>query len=138
MERTQFTFYESYYLASARMRKKSDRADLYDAICRLALLGEEPDLDSLSDIVATALTAIMPNIIAGNKKAENGKKGGEKSEQTESKTEANGKQIASEIESKKENKIKNKKENKCLFKEKKRESPTAEEYGEVRRLLEEL
>lgn len=138
MERTQFTFYESYYLASARMRKKSDRADLYDAICRLALLGEEPDLDSLSDIVATALTAIMPNIIAGNKKAENGKKGGEKSEQTESKTEANAKQTASEKENKYKDKKENKYKNKCLSKEKKRESPTAEEYGEVKRLLAEL
>lgn len=138
MERTQFTVYESFYKAIARMRKKSDQADTFIAMARLALYGEEPDIDALPEAVGSAMELIAPVIRAGNKKAENGKKGGEKSEQTESKTEANAKQTASEKENKYKDKKENKYKNKCLSKEKKRESPTAEEYGEVRRLLEEL
>ena len=102
MERTQFTFYESFYKAVSRMKKKSDQAEAYNAIIRLALYGEEPDLDGVSDIVAVALENIIPNILASNRKAENGKKGGE---QKESKTEANDKQTASEKENEKENEI---------------------------------
>ena len=41
--RTQFTFYESFYKAISRIKKKADRADAYDAICKYALTGIEPD-----------------------------------------------------------------------------------------------
>lgn len=102
MERTQFTFYESFYKAVARMKKKTDQADTYNAIIRLALYGEEPDLENLSDMAAVALENIIPNILASNRKAENGMKGGK---QNGSKPEAKRKQNASEKENEKENEI---------------------------------
>ena len=103
MNRTQFTFYESFYKAISKMRKKADQADAYNAIARLALYGEEPDVDALPDVVASAMELIAPIIQAANRKAENGKRGGEK--QTASKAEANGKQT--ESKNKNKNKIKN-------------------------------
>ena len=100
MERTQFTFYESFYKAISRIKKKPDQAIAYNAIIRLALYGEEPNLDELPDIVAVALENIIPNILASNKKAANGKRGGEVS-----KPQANSKQTASEKENEKEKEI---------------------------------
>lgn len=42
-QRTQFTFYESFFKAVSRIKKKADRADAYDAICDYALYGKEPN-----------------------------------------------------------------------------------------------
>ena len=44
MERTQFTFYESFFKAISRIKKDADRCKAYDAICSYALYGNEPDL----------------------------------------------------------------------------------------------
>lgn len=44
MNRTQFTFYESFYKAISRIKKKADRADAYDVICRYLLYGETPSV----------------------------------------------------------------------------------------------
>lgn len=91
--RTQFTFYESFYKAISRIKKKADRADAYDIICSYALFQEEPDLDSVSDAVAIAFELLRPVLDKAREKAENGKNGGSKpkanSKQTESKAEAN-------------------------------------------------
>lgn len=91
--RTQFTFYESFYKAISRIKKKADRADAYDIICSYALFQEEPDLDSVSDSVAIAFELLRPVLDKAREKAENGKNGGSKpkanSKQTESKVEAN-------------------------------------------------
>lgn len=108
MDRTQFTFYESFYKAISRIKKKADRADAFDAICAYALYGLEPNLESMPDAAAIAFELSKPNLDASRRKATSGKKGGER-KQKESKSEANGKQSAS----KKENKKKNKKENEC-------------------------
>lgn len=118
MERTQFTFYKSFYDAISMMPKKTDQAIAYNAIIRLALYGEEPDLSTLPNMVAVALANIIPNILASNKKAANGKLGGTK--QNGSKTEAKPKQTASEKENEKENEIeielkKDKKESKHRY-----------------------
>ena len=43
MERSQFTFYESFFRAVSRIKKKPDRAEAYDAICAYALYGIEPN-----------------------------------------------------------------------------------------------
>lgn len=75
MERTQYTFYESFYKALSRIRKDADRAKAYDAITRFALYGEEPDLDTLPDNVAIAFEVIRPNLEASRRKAEGGSKG---------------------------------------------------------------
>lgn len=121
MDRTQFTFYESFYKAAKRIKDPSARAEVYDAICEYALYGNEPDIDALSEMAAIAFELIKPNLDASRKKAESGKLGGTK-KQTESTFEANGSKTeakrkqneASEkqeqTESKKENKKENKKE----------------------------
>jgi hypothetical protein len=121
VERTQFTFYESFFKAISRIKKDADRGKAYDAICAYALYGTEPDLDELPDSAAIAFELSKPNLDASRRKASSGKRGGE-SKQTESKTEANAKQNGSktetnakQTESKKENKKEKEKEkeNKC-------------------------
>ena len=86
--RSQFTFYESFYKAVSRIKKKADKADAFDVLCTYALYGAEPDLDNLPDAVAVVFEMCKPNLIASRRKAENGKKGGVK-KQTASKPEAN-------------------------------------------------
>jgi hypothetical protein len=92
-ERNQFTFYKSFYEALRYIRKATDRAKAYDAICNYAIYGIEPDMDALPDTVALALSVIKPVIESSNRKANAGKAGGSKpkatGKQTESKTEAN-------------------------------------------------
>ena len=115
MGRTQFTFYESFFKAIRRIRKKQDRAEIYDAICAYALYGEEPDLEKMPDAAALAFDLIRPNLDAGRKKASSGKVGGE-AKQEESKTKANVKQTESKKEKEKEGEKEKEKE-----KEKERE-----------------
>nr|DAI75751.1 MAG TPA: hypothetical protein [Caudoviricetes sp.] len=104
VQRTQFTFYESFYKAINRIKKKADRADAYDIICLYALTQAEPDLDSVSDAVAIAFELLRPVLDKAREKAESGKKGGSKPEatgkETGSKPEATGKlgQTATEKE----------------------------------------
>lgn len=125
MERTQFTFYESFFKAISRIKKSADRAAAYDAICAYALYGIEPDIDRMPDAAAIAFELSKPNLDASKRKAISGKAGG-KAKQTGSKAEANGKQNASKMEangkqeqtaSEKENEKENKKEkeNECYI-----------------------
>lgn len=113
MERSQFTFYDSFHRALQRIKSKAARCDVYDAICEYALYGTEPNLEKLPDSAAIAFELVRPNLDASRRKAESGKKGGSK-KQDESKTEANDKQTESKKKNKKENKIENKIENKCI------------------------
>ena len=98
-QRSQFTFYDSFYRAVSRIRKAADRALAYDAICAYALTGELPDTDKLPDSVAIAFEMIKPNLDASRRKAESGKRGGE-SKQSANGAEASGKQTASKQEAK--------------------------------------
>lgn len=91
MQRTQFTFYESFFKAITRIKKKQDRADAYDMICSYALYQIEPDLDSVPDAVAIAFDLLRPVLDKAKERSESGKKGG-------SKPEANAKQTASSPE----------------------------------------
>lgn len=104
MDRKQFTFYESFKKAAVRLKKKTDRADFYDAISDYALYGIQPEIEKCSDAVAVAIELVTPVLDASRKKASNGKAGG-KRKQTESKPEANVKQgeVGSEKEKEKEN-----------------------------------
>lgn len=95
--RKQFTFYLSIYESACRIKNKAARADFYDAVCKYALTGEEPNLDKLTDAAAVGFISVKPNLEASRKKAKSGKSGGS-AKQTASKTEANGKQTASEKE----------------------------------------
>lgn len=125
MDRTQFTFYESFAKALKRIKKKSDKADAYDAIVDYALYGVLPNLEKLPDSAAIAFELIRPTLDASKRKAESGKRGGI-NKQTASKPEANGKQTGSkpeantkreqtvrEKENEKENEIENEIENEC-------------------------
>ena len=75
MERGQFTFYRSFFVAISRIRKKSARADIYDAVCRYALNGEMPDMDKLEDAPAIVFDLIRPVLDAGIRKANSNSKG---------------------------------------------------------------
>lgn len=111
MQRTQFTFYESFFKAISRIKKKQDRADAYDMICAYALYQKEPDLDTASDAVAIAFELLRPVLDKAKERAESGKKGGSKPEandkQSESKPEANAKQGKPASKKKKEIEIEN-------------------------------
>ena len=111
MQRTQFTFYESFFKAVSRIKKKADKADAYDMICAYALYQEEPDLDSASDAVAIAFELLRPVLDKAKERSESGKKGGSKSEandkQNESKPEANAKQGKAASKKEKEIEIEN-------------------------------
>ena len=97
MNRSQFTFYESFSSALRRIRRKADRCDAYDAIVDYALYGTEPDMQKLSPPAAIAFDLIRPHLDASRRKALNGQLGG---------LEAKGKQSGSKKE--KENEYKNK------------------------------
>ena len=56
--RSQFTFYDSFYRAVSRIRKKADKADAYDAICLYAISGELPD-ETLPKAAMTAFLECM-------------------------------------------------------------------------------
>ena len=91
MDRTQFTFYVSFWDALKRIKKKQDRCEAYDAIVAYALFGTEPDLDKLPDAASMAFILAKPTLDASRRKAENGskkKQTGSKTEQSESKDEA--------------------------------------------------
>ena len=91
--RSQFTFYDSFYRALSKIKKKADRADAYDAVVAYALTGEEPDLDKMPDAAAIAFEVIRPNLDAARRKAANGKQGGKSRKQSGSKTEANASKV---------------------------------------------
>ena len=116
IEREQFTFYQSFEKAIARIKKKADRCDAYDAIVKYALYGEVPDLDKIAESAAIAFELSKPVLDASRRKAESGKAGGN-AKQTASKTEANDKQTASKKEKEKEGE--KEKENECSLLERK-------------------
>ena len=112
-ERTQFTFYASFFDAVSRIKKKADRADAYDAICAYALREEDPDFSKMSDAAQIAFLLIKPNLDSSRRKAKSGKSGGS-SKQTASKAEANSKQSGSKMEANcKQEQPASEKENEC-------------------------
>lgn len=103
--RKQYTFYSSIFEAIERIEDKADKADAYSIVSRYALMGIEPDLDSLPSVVAITFILVKPVLDAGRVKANSGKKGGEilskaeaNDKQTESKPQAKRKQTASKRE----------------------------------------
>lgn len=132
MERSQFTFYESFARALKRIKKDGDRVKAYDAICDYALHGTLPDLDSLPDAAAIAFDLIKPTLDTSARKAKSGKRGGE-AKQSASKSEASGKQTAREKEGEKEKEKENEYEkeiegeNECYIPspEERKESPSS-------------
>ncbi len=125
MERSQFTFYASFFQSISRIKKKADRCDAYDAICGYALTGELPNMDSIAESAAIVFDLSKPNLDASRRKAESGKAGG-KRKQTGSKPEANRKQEETVREKEKE-----KEKEKELEKEKESYSPPTPSPGET-------
>ena len=115
-ERTQFTFYASFFDAVSRIKKKADRADAYDAICAYALREEDPDFSKMSDAAQIAFLLIKPNLDSSRRKAKSGKDGGSRKasgKQNGSKQEANCKQDERESEKEKEKENARATENEC-------------------------
>ncbi len=73
-----FVFYRSFFEALNDL-KKEDRLAIYDAICDLALNGNERDLSGISK---TIFTLIKPQVIANREKQKNGSKGGRPKKET--------------------------------------------------------
>lgn len=95
-ERSQFTFYRSFWDAVKGLPKK-DKLPVLEAIISYALDGENPN--GLTQTQNAFFLLVKPNLDASRKKAANGKQGGSKSK-------AKCKQTASE----KENEIENENE----------------------------
>ena len=99
MERTQFTFYRSYFEAVTSLPKK-DQNSLFLAICSYALDEKEPNLTGTAKAI---FSLVRPTLDASRKKAASGHLGGSKpkanEKQNESKTKAKAKlEIEQEIE----------------------------------------
>lgn len=73
-----FVFYRSFYEALQDLKDK-DRLKVYDAICEMALNGNE---NKLTGIAKTVFTLIKPQVFANNRRYENGKKGGRPKKET--------------------------------------------------------
>ena len=69
-----FVFYRSFYDAIEKIHDKELKADIYKAICSLAL--NEEELEITDDIGLIIMDLIKPQIIANNTRYTNGKKGG--------------------------------------------------------------
>lgn len=98
MERAQFTFYRSFWVAMESLPKR-DRLPFIEAVCAYVFEGETRELTGGA---AAAFFLVSPVLNTSFKRAEVGKRGGSKAEanskQSESKPEAKGKQTVSEKE----------------------------------------
>lgn len=93
--RSQFTFYRSFWEAVQSLPKK-DKLPVLEAIISYALDGVTPS--GLSQSQSAFFLLVKPNLDASRKKAANGKQGG-------SKQKANGKQTASKKEKEREKEV---------------------------------
>lgn len=73
MSNNSFVFYESFFEA-IRLLPKEESIEAYNAICRYALYGEEPD--ELLPGTEIVFTLVKPQIDANNQRRSNGEKGG--------------------------------------------------------------
>lgn len=69
IERDSFIFYRSFFEAIKKIENAKDKANAYDAICELALNGNEIELSGIADII---FPLIKPQIVANNKRYLNG------------------------------------------------------------------
>lgn len=74
MERDSFVFYRSFYEAIKDL-DDAKKATLFDAICDLALNGNEPKFDAKFDTTSKSIfTLIKPQILANTERYKNGAK----------------------------------------------------------------
>ena len=84
--RDSFLMYRSFITAARKVKNKAQRLSLYEAIFDLALDDVDTELD---DAIGALFDLIRPQVLANNKRYQNGSKAKAKPKQTESKTEAN-------------------------------------------------
>lgn len=116
--RTQFTFYESFYKATQRIKDPLSRAQVYDAICDYALYGVVPNMEALSDVAAIAFELIRPNLDASRRKAEAGRAGGSRKQNGSKSKQTEATQEQGKTRSKKENEIEKENEKEYEIKKK--------------------
>ena len=94
MDRTQFTFYDSFFDAAQEIRDPAQRCAFYDAVCNYALHEVAPDREAMDDAAAMGFKLVKPILDASRKKAKSGKAGGsaKQTEANDKQTEANPKQ----------------------------------------------
>ncbi len=74
MNRDSFVFYRSFYEAIHRINDKELKADIFEAICELALNNSEIPIEN--GVGLAIISLIKPQLVANNKRYENSKKGG--------------------------------------------------------------
>ena len=82
MEREQFTFYKSFYLAMRRITDKTVRADIYDCLCQYAIFQQMPDLDSMAPEATLMYEMAKPVLDVARGKAIGGKNGTSKEQES--------------------------------------------------------
>lgn len=96
-----FVFYRSFYEAIHKVNDKELKADIFEAICELALNENTIELtDSLGSII---MELIKPQIEANNKRYTDGKKGGRPKKKETKKTTGSEKEKTTGYENKKPN-----------------------------------
>ena len=78
MRRSHFQFSEAFFNGVMLIRDKRERCDVYDALCRYALYGDEPTEGSLSDMAAAIFDLVKPSLKAARTKAFEKRKGAAK------------------------------------------------------------
>ena len=78
--RDSFIFYKSFYDSISRIKSKELKADIYEAICELAL--NNNDIELSNDVGLMIMDLIKPQLLANTKKYQDGKKGGRPTKKT--------------------------------------------------------
>ena len=81
MRRSHFQFSEAFFNGVMLIRDKRERCDVYDALCRYALYGDEPTEGSLSDMAAAVFDLVKPSLKAARAKAFEKRKGAAKGQE---------------------------------------------------------
>lgn len=122
MEREQFTFYKSFYLAMRRITDKAVRADIYDCLCQYAIFQQVPDLDSMAPEATLMFEMAKPVLDVARVKSIGGKSGTSKEQEsnktrtrvTQDPSKEKEKEVEKEEEIEKENEKENEIEDECM------------------------
>ena len=122
MEKGSFIFYKSFY-ESLKELPDTNKLELYNAICELALNNNEIELTGISKSI---FILIKPQILANNIRYENGKKGGRKTKIKPKENQNETKTIPNENVNVNDN-VNDNDIKKEIYKERKFKKPTIEE-----------